>query len=94
MRESIKNKAIRLFKENKVKLLSINRNIILEVEGSEHKHLVIFGEKGCSCDCTYWTLTGKLCSHILAAIIFLEQNNIKIYHGLENSKQKGSFKSA
>jgi len=86
MRLNKKDKAMQLFKENKVKLLSINRNIILEVQGSTQKHLVIFSEKGCSCDCTYWTLTGKLCSHILAAIIFLEQNNIKFYHGIQTSK--------
>ena len=78
MRLTIEEKADKLVKENKVKLVSSGRSLIFEVAGTEYPHTVVFNEKGFSCDCAYWTLRSKICSHVLACIIFSKLNKINI----------------
>lgn len=78
MRFSLKQKAEKLLKNNKVKLVSRFKNLIFGVEGKAHTYNVICSKKGWSCDCLHWSLTGKDCSHILSAQLFAKENDIKI----------------
>jgi len=78
MRERVEEKAERLVREGKVKLVSNNRSAIFEVEGSTETHTVIFKESGFSCDCMWWSLRSTPCSHVMAAMIYSKNKNIKL----------------
>ena len=78
MRERVEEKAERLVREGKVKLISNKKSVIFEVEGSTEKHTVIFKDAGFSCDCMWWSLRSTPCSHVLAAMIYAKNNNIKL----------------
>lgn len=78
MKERLEEKAERLVKEGKVKLISNKRIKIFEVEGTTDKYTVIFKKKGYSCTCKYWSLRQIPCSHILGCMIISRENNIKL----------------
>jgi len=78
MRETIEEKAERLVKEGKVKLINSKRSMIFEVEGSTETHTVIFKDTGFSCDCAWWSLRCSVCSHILSVMIYSKNKNIKL----------------
>jgi len=74
MLEKIK-KAKKLVREGKVKIDLISRaRIYFRVEGKSEVHSVILDRERnkWSCDCAYFTLKEKECSHILASKIFLK----------------------
>ncbi len=59
-----------LLRDGKVKkVLGTERRIYFEVNGESDVHSVIFdkGKNKWKCDCRYFTLNQKECSHIVAA---------------------------
>ena len=72
----IREKAFKLLRENRVKKeLETNLRIHFAVEGETEVHDVIFDKvrKIWSCDCRYFALHQKECSHILACKLFIEK---------------------
>jgi len=72
-RREIERKGYQLFISNKVKLeLESEKRIFFSVKSRE-KHSVIFDkEKGkWECDCAYFSIKGKECSHIIACKFYL-----------------------
>jgi len=75
MQEKLK-KAKKLVREGRVKIDLISRaRIYFQVEGESEVHSVILDRERnrWSCDCAYFALKEKECSHILAAKIFLKK---------------------
>lgn len=74
-------KGIRLFKEGKVKLEFVGRNIHFRVRGDRGEYNVIFWGRGnitCTCPyCTYYP--DKLCSHKIACMLLLNELKIRQY---------------
>jgi uncharacterized Zn finger protein len=71
--EEVKKKGHELFSAGKVKKeIETDRRTHFLVQGETEKHSVIFDkERGrWSCDCRYFALTQKTCSHIVAARLF------------------------
>jgi uncharacterized Zn finger protein len=74
--EEVKKKGQRLFSTGKVKKeIDTDRRTHFIVQGETEKHSVIFDKerKRWSCDCRYFALTQRMCSHIIAAKIFEER---------------------
>lgn len=68
--EATKKKGQRLYEKGRVKKeLETQRRTHFTVHGDTEKHSVIFDKerKGWVCDCRYFSLKQKECSHILAA---------------------------
>jgi len=68
--KEIKKKGIKLFKEGKVKKeIETEKRIHFKVIGYTEEHDVIFDKQKnkFECDCKYFTLSRKKCSHILAS---------------------------
>ena len=64
-----------LFEQGKVKKeLETDKRIHLKVQGETDTHSVIIDKEKnkFNCDCKYFTLKGKDCSHILAAKFLIE----------------------
>ena len=71
-------KAKELVRSGKVKIdLETEKRIYFTVESNE-KHSVIYDKLGDNweCDCRYFSLKGKECSHILACKIYLKSKAI------------------
>ncbi|MCW1292810.1 MAG: SWIM zinc finger domain-containing protein [Candidatus Parvarchaeota archaeon] len=62
--------------KNTVKVESISlRNISFIVKGDNTYHSVIYIEnKGWSCDCKYYSIHGRICSHIIAVNLRLRES--------------------
>ena len=74
--QEIRKKAFKLLRENRVKKeLETELRIHFFVKGETEDHDVIFDKvkKSWSCDCRYFSLHQKECSHILACKLFLEK---------------------
>jgi hypothetical protein len=74
--DEIKIKSKKLFESGKVKEeFETNKRIHFRVQGETEEHSVIFDKKEnkFSCDCTYFTLKGKYCSHIEAVKLLLKK---------------------
>ena len=72
-----KRKGYWLFKEGKVKKeLETDKRIHFSVKSKDRIHSVIFDKvkNEFSCDCEYYSLHLKPCSHIIAAQFYLEKN--------------------
>jgi hypothetical protein len=70
--KEVKEKALRLFKEKKVrKEVETEKRIHFKVEGETDVHSVIYDKQKneWSCDCPFSTLKEKYCSHILACML-------------------------
>jgi len=64
-----------LYKEGKVKKdLETDKRIHFVVQSNEKEHFVIFDKlkEKFSCDCEFFSLHAKPCSHIIASKFFLE----------------------
>lgn len=73
--KEVRRKGYLLFKKGKVKkVLETDRRIHFRVEGETDTHSVIFDKekKEFSCDCPFFTLHQKICSHIVACKLFEE----------------------
>lgn len=65
----IEKKGQRLYESGKVKKeLDTKKRTYFNVKGETEEHSVIFDKekKKWECDCRYWALRQKVCSHILA----------------------------
>lgn len=68
--KEIKEKGLQLFKTGKVKKeIETDKRIHFKVEGETEVHSVIFDKEKnrWECDCRYFALNRKKCSHIVAA---------------------------
>jgi uncharacterized Zn finger protein len=71
---STKRKGYWLFKSGKVKKdVETEKRIYFKVEGETEEHSVIFdkNKKSFICDCSYFSLKFKECSHIHAVKLFI-----------------------
>ncbi len=71
-------KGYELFKKGRIKLLvNTNKRMHFEVIGASDIHYVTYDKlsKKFTCDCQYFSLHQKECSHIIAVKLFLE--NVK-----------------
>ncbi|MEM5869846.1 MAG: hypothetical protein QXR09_01620 [Candidatus Aenigmatarchaeota archaeon] len=76
--DEIKKKAKKLFEEGKVKKeIETEKRIHFKVQGETEMHSVIFEKisRNFFCDCTYFTLKEKNCSHIEAVKLFLRKES-------------------
>lgn len=74
--KEIRKKSYLLFKEGKVKKeLETEKRIHFKVEGETDIHSVIFDKEKNSwlCDCKYFSLKEKECSHIISAQLLLQK---------------------
>jgi uncharacterized Zn finger protein len=72
--DSIQEKGKKLFEAGRVKKeIETDRRIHFKVIGKTDTHFVIFDKekKKFTCDCPYFTLHGKKCSHVVAAELML-----------------------
>ncbi|MGC8812435.1 MAG: hypothetical protein ACP5O8_02500 [Candidatus Aenigmatarchaeota archaeon] len=72
----VRKKGYLLFRKNKVKKeLETEKRIHFKVEGETDIHSVIFDKtnKNFVCDCPFFTLHEKKCSHIIACELFLKE---------------------
>ncbi|MEM7819132.1 MAG: hypothetical protein QW403_03270 [Candidatus Aenigmatarchaeota archaeon] len=72
----VRKKGYLLFRKSKVKKeLETEKRIHFKVEGETEIHSVIFDKikKKFFCDCSYFSLHEKKCSHIIACELFLKQ---------------------
>jgi len=70
MSSIVESKAAKLLQEKKIrKEVETEKRTHFVVEGTSGEHSVIFDKvkKEWNCDCSYNTLKGKTCSHIVAA---------------------------
>ncbi|HLC39264.1 MAG TPA: SWIM zinc finger family protein [archaeon] len=70
------SKAEKLLLEKKVKKeVETDKRAHFSVEGETSRHSVIFdkAKNRWSCDCSYNTLQGKICSHIVASKMILSK---------------------
>jgi hypothetical protein len=73
----IRKKGYFLFKKNKVKKeLETEKRIHFKVEGETDVHSVIFDKtkKKFFCDCSFFTLHERKCSHIVACELYLKKS--------------------
>ena len=66
-----------LFKQGKInKDLETDKRIHLLVKSKDRDHFVIFDKKKkkFSCDCEFFSLHQKMCSHIIASKFYLEND--------------------
>lgn len=74
--EEVRKKAQLLVKEGRVKKeLETDKRIHFKVKGETEEHSVIYDKEKdeYSCDCKYFSLKQKECSHILGCKIMLRQ---------------------
>jgi len=74
--KEIKEKGYKLLKDGKVKKdLETGKRIHFKVQGETEIHSVIFDKvkNEFECDCRYWSLRQKTCSHIIACELFLKK---------------------
>jgi hypothetical protein len=74
--KEIEQKAQELVREGKVKKeIETDKRIHYRVRGETEEHFVIFDKSRSSyaCDCRYFALQGKECSHIVAARMLKEK---------------------
>ncbi len=74
--EEVKKKGLNLFSAGKVKKdFETDRRTHFSVQGETEKHSVIFDKEknNWSCDCRYFALTQKMCSHIVAAELLTKE---------------------
>ena len=79
--DEIRVKSKKLLESGKVKEeFETNKRIHFRVQGETEEHSVIFDKEGNKflCDCTYFTLKGKYCSHIEAVKLLLKRKRKKI----------------
>ncbi|MEM5883229.1 MAG: hypothetical protein QXQ77_03240 [Candidatus Aenigmatarchaeota archaeon] len=72
----VRKKGYLLFRKNRVKKeLETERRIHFKVEGETEIHSVIFDKikNKFFCDCSYFTLHERKCSHIIACELFLKK---------------------
>lgn len=72
----VRKKGYILFKEGKVqKELQTKKRVHFKVKGETGEHSVIFDKerKKWKCDCYYWTLQQKTCSHIFACSLTIKK---------------------
>jgi len=76
--ERIKHRGLKLFKSGKVKMdMDSGRRVYFKVMGTEEHSVIWDREKnGWSCDCQYFSLRFKTCSHIYASKLFLEKYRV------------------
>ncbi len=75
--DKVRKKGSRLFMLGRVRLeLDAGRRVYFKVKGDEEEHSVVYDRERneWSCDCKYWVLHFKWCSHIYAAYLFLKKN--------------------
>jgi hypothetical protein len=75
--KEVRKKGYFLFRKNKVKKeLETEKRIHFKVEGETNIHSVIFDKtrKKFFCDCPFFTLHEKKCSHIVACELFLKES--------------------
>jgi hypothetical protein len=73
---AVEKKAWQIFRAGKVKKeLETLKRIHFKIEGETEEHMVVFDKQKqkFSCDCRYFSLTQKECSHILASKLMLEK---------------------
>lgn len=76
--QETRRKGTKLFEEGMVKEdLETDKRIHFRVIGESDVHFVIFDKEKnqFSCDCAFFTLHQKKCSHIIAAELYLRQNS-------------------
>ncbi|MEM5879439.1 MAG: hypothetical protein QXU74_03025 [Candidatus Aenigmatarchaeota archaeon] len=76
--DEIKIKAKKLFEEGKIrKEIETEKRIHFKVQGETEEHSVILEKKSKNflCDCPYFTLKEKNCSHIEAVKLFLRKKS-------------------
>ena len=76
---SIEKKAQSLFEEDKVKKeLETGRRIHFSVEGETEQHSVIYDREKdeWTCDCKFFSLKQRECSHIKASRLHLQKSRI------------------
>jgi len=74
MSRTVKAKALKLLKENKIeKELETKKHIHFKVQGKSDVYSVIFDKEKnkWECECRYWSLTQKDCSHIIACKLLM-----------------------
>ena len=79
MVSTARRKGLLLLKEGRVKKdLETERRIYFKVLGESDSHIVIFDKERnkFSCDCKFFSLKQKKCSHIIAAEAFLERGSV------------------
>lgn len=72
----IVNKANQLLKEGRVKIeFETDKRIHFRVIGNTEEHSVIYDKEidGYSCDCKFFTLKQKDCSHIVSAKLLMKK---------------------
>ena len=77
MTSIVVSKAEKLIQEGKVKKeVETEKRAHFTVEGTSEQHSVIFDKikNEWTCDCSYNTLKGRVCSHILACQKIMEKN--------------------
>jgi len=75
--KEVRKKGYFLFRKNKVKKeLETEKRIHFKVEGETNIHSVIFDKtrKKFFCDCPFFTLHERKCSHIVACELFLKES--------------------
>jgi len=68
--ETLRKKAVKLLESNRIKKeLETDRRVHFSVQGETEEHSVIYDKlkDDWVCDCRYWSLRQKTCSHIIAA---------------------------
>ena len=74
--KEITEKGVKLLNDGKVKKdLETGKRIHFKVKGETEIHSVIFDKvkNEFECDCRYWSLRQKTCSHIIACELFLKK---------------------
>ncbi|MCD6403303.1 MAG: SWIM zinc finger family protein [Candidatus Aenigmarchaeota archaeon] len=77
--DQLRRKGWYLFRNKKVKVdLITPRRIYFKVEGETEEHSVVYDRElnEWSCDCKYWSLKFKWCSHIYACWLWLRDKGL------------------
>jgi len=82
MQDNIYKKGIRLFKENKVRLIHIGeRGLTFEVKGdTEYYTVKVWDDGRITCTCIYSSLhPDKLCSHKIAVMVYTYEKKSELF---------------
>lgn len=81
MSDNIYKKGIRLFKEERVKLIHIERGATFEVKGDTEYYIVKVWEDGrMTCTCMYCSLhPDRLCSHKIAVMAYIFEKKAELF---------------
>jgi len=92
---SLLKKGYEIFRKKRVKIIvNTDKRIHFEVKGETDIHNVVFDKKKrkFTCDCQYFSLHEKTCSHIIATKFYLgilkSQNVVKDYPKKNPSEKK------